>query len=302
MSPMTGHGHQNNPPSTLALTCHCALRWPVRFCQLRLGMSLQHGMWPPAARGVTLAIALLACPVTGNAQSTTGCEADPICKGMYERAQSQSAQGNYSEAAKLYQLAYQVIPDPRIHYSLARVLHKDGREAEARPYYQKFIESALDDPQQKDKARQFLEQIPPPASSVSPGTAPTGASDPTASSRAAPPPASAPSTTETAPAVNRRFPAVAGAMLATGGATILCGIIVGGLALGLNKSIVATDAKYDLALFDRGTAYNRAAIALDVIGGTLLVGGATWGIVWAVRNKRRVTPLSLTTPADGRAQ
>lgn len=255
-----------------------------------------------AATLLAIIVGIPTVPALGMAQTTVDCESDPICKGMYERAQSQSAQGNYSEAAKLYQLAYQVIPDPRIHYSLARVLHKDGRTAEARPYYQKFIESPLDDPQQKDKARQFLAQIPPPASSVSPGTAPTGASDPTASSRAAPSAASAPSTTKTAPAVNHRFPAVAGAMLATGGATMLCSIIVGGLALGLNKSIVATDAKYDPALFDRGTAYNRAAIALDVIGGTLLVGGATWSIVWAVRNKRRVTPLSLTTPADGRAQ
>lgn len=245
-----------------------------------------------AATMLAIIVGIPTVPALGMAQTTVDCESDPICKGMYERAQSQSAQGNYSEAAKLYQLAYQVIPDPRIHYSLARVLHKDGRTAEARPYYQKFIESPLDDPQQKDKARQFLAQISNAAV----------ASNPTKSSSASSLTSVSPSESARPIDSMRRFPVLAGVMLATGGAAMVGGFVFGGLALGVNKSIVATDASYDPALFERGTAYNRAAIALDVIGGTLVVAGATWSIVWAVRNKRRVTPLSLTTPADGRAQ
>ena len=89
------------------------------------------------------------------------CSSDPTCFSVYMQARQQSDQGNLSEALRLYKAAYKVRADPSIFYSIARVLHKQGQLSNAADYYRRFIDSPLDDPEQKRTAQKYLSQIPP---------------------------------------------------------------------------------------------------------------------------------------------
>lgn len=89
------------------------------------------------------------------------CENRPACITLYEQAQQQSKDGQLAEALRSYKLAYEVEPDPRLLFSIARVLHKLGQVAEAVSYYHRFIDSEVGDAAQKDKARTYLAQLEP---------------------------------------------------------------------------------------------------------------------------------------------
>lgn len=91
--------------------------------------------------------------------SLPDCRSDPTCFSIYMQARQQSDQGNLNEALRLYKAAYEVRADPGIFFSIARVLHKQGQLAEAAADYRRFIDSPLDQPEQKRKARSFLEEI-----------------------------------------------------------------------------------------------------------------------------------------------
>lgn len=111
-----------------------------------------------------LGLLLLAGVPCAEAQSAVpDCSADPQCLSLYERARQESEGGNLAEAQRFYKLAYEVKADPRLLFSIARVLHKTSRPQEAALFYQQFIDSPLDDPEQKRKARQHLDQLRPPS-------------------------------------------------------------------------------------------------------------------------------------------
>lgn len=96
------------------------------------------------------------------------CNQNPACRALFEQAQQQSKAGQLAAALRSYTLAFEVIPDPRLLFSMGRVLHKQTNFAEAIPYYRRFIESGVDDESRKSMARTFLSQceaaLPPPAS------------------------------------------------------------------------------------------------------------------------------------------
>lgn len=99
---------------------------------------------------------------------TPDCERDPACLTLYERAKQESGNGNLAEAQRLYKLAYEVRADPRLLFSIARLLHKLGRPHEAIVPYQQFIDSPFNDAEQKRKAAQYLEQARQEAASSAP--------------------------------------------------------------------------------------------------------------------------------------
>ncbi len=84
------------------------------------------------------------------------CESSSACVSLFEQAQQQSKTGQLQAAAVSYKAAYNVNQDPRLLFSIARVLDKSGQAAEAITYYQRFIDSAVADWNQKDKAREYL--------------------------------------------------------------------------------------------------------------------------------------------------
>lgn len=84
------------------------------------------------------------------------CETDSACLALYEQAQVQSKAGRLTEALRSYKLAYETQHNPRLLYSVARLLHRLAQGAEAVSYYQRFVDSNVDDPAQKDKAREYV--------------------------------------------------------------------------------------------------------------------------------------------------
>ena len=120
-------------------------------------------------------ISLLPCllGLLGTARGQTpapvvNCESRPACITLYDQAQQQSRDGQLSEALRSYKLAYEVEPDPRLLFSIARVLHKLRQAAEAVSYYHRFIDSEVGDAAQKDKAREYLAQLEPLLTSTTP--------------------------------------------------------------------------------------------------------------------------------------
>ena len=97
-------------------------------------------------------------PATAMAQNPryAVCDSNPACVLLYEQAQQQSKAGQLPAALNSYKLAYGVNQDPRLLFSVARVLDKMGQVAEAITYYRQFIDSVVDDALQKDKAREYL--------------------------------------------------------------------------------------------------------------------------------------------------
>lgn len=92
-------------------------------------------------------------------QSIPDCKGTPACFSLYMQARQQSDHGNLSEALRLYKAAYEACADPGIFFSIARVLHKQGQFPDAAYYYRRFIDSPLDQPEQKRKAQDYLGQI-----------------------------------------------------------------------------------------------------------------------------------------------
>lgn len=123
------------------------------------------------------------------------CGSDTACLALYERASQESKQGNLAEAVRLYKLAYEVRADPKLLFSIARLLHRLDRRQEAILYYKLFIESPLDNAEQKRKAEQYLEQARQGTGAVSPALPaprPTASQQPISSDASAAPPTPAP--------------------------------------------------------------------------------------------------------------
>lgn len=87
------------------------------------------------------------------------CESSAACMSLFELAQQQSKTGQLQAAAVSYKAAYNVNQDPRLLFSIARVLDKTGQAAEAITYYRRFTDSAVEDVNQKDKAREYLKLV-----------------------------------------------------------------------------------------------------------------------------------------------
>lgn len=109
------------------------------------------------------------------------CSADPACLTLYNRAKDASAAGDLDEALRQYKLAHEVRPDPLLLFSIARILHKQGKTKEAVPYYTRFLAAPTEDPVPRKKAEEYLAQIrgqsrpapEPPATTVASSDAAT---------------------------------------------------------------------------------------------------------------------------------
>lgn len=125
------------------------------------------------------------------------CMEDAVCKVLKVQADERYRGADLVEALRLYRLAYEVRPDPRLLFNIARLLHKQGKTTEAVPYYQKFIAAPIQDEEQQQKAREYLKQIqpasaPPVQKQVKKPTSQATASPPAVAIRVDAPPAEKP--------------------------------------------------------------------------------------------------------------
>src|SRR3569832_689230 len=107
-------------------------------------------------------LALLAAPnAQGQIQQapSADCIQDQACLMLKDQAAECSKRGDLTEALRLYKLAYEARPDPRLLFNIARLLHKQGHAAEAAPYYQRFLDAPIQDEDQRQKAQEYLAQI-----------------------------------------------------------------------------------------------------------------------------------------------
>lgn len=118
------------------------------------------------AVGALVTALLTSAPANGQSEtSPPNCDADPPCTALKSQASAKSKSGDLVEALRLYRLAYEVRPDPRLWYNVGRLLHKQGQTAEAVAAYQKFLAAPILDeqqPQQAQKAREYLAQLQTP--------------------------------------------------------------------------------------------------------------------------------------------
>lgn len=114
-------------------------------------------------RDRVLALLVFALPFTvasaAAETATSSCFTNPACQPLFQQAQEQSGMGHLGEAAKLYKTAYDVSVDPVLLFNIARVLHKQGQGKEAANYYRQYLSSTIDDAEQKEKAREYLDQL-----------------------------------------------------------------------------------------------------------------------------------------------
>lgn len=113
-----------------------------------------------AGPSILLACLCLASPAVAQADTVVpDCSADPACLSLYERAKAASAAGDLDESLRLYKLAHEVRADPLLLFSIARILHKQGKTREAVPYYTRFLAAPTEDPAPRRKAEEYLAQI-----------------------------------------------------------------------------------------------------------------------------------------------
>jgi tetratricopeptide (TPR) repeat protein len=111
-----------------------------------------------------LCLLLMGTPARGRAEVAPGqdCWAMASCRQSVQEAQSQSQSGRLLEALASYAKAHQLSGDPRFLFNIARLHHKLGHAAEARAYYEQFLEAPFNDPQQKEVARRHLATLSVP--------------------------------------------------------------------------------------------------------------------------------------------
>jgi hypothetical protein len=106
-----------------------------------------------------LLVCVLGVPAWGQSPATKDCEANAACVALVEQAKQQSKAGQLAEAEKSYKLAYEVSHDPRLLFNIARVMDKRGQGKEATMYYRQFIDSPVENQEQKAKAREYVAQL-----------------------------------------------------------------------------------------------------------------------------------------------
>lgn len=104
-------------------------------------------------------VGLFSARASGQTPAGVECETTPACAALFARAQQQSKQGQLADAEKSYKMAYEVSHDARLLFNIARVLDKQGFDAQAIAHYRQFIDAPLSNQEQKAKARTYLEQL-----------------------------------------------------------------------------------------------------------------------------------------------
>ena len=208
--------------------------------------------------------------------------------------------GQYDAALVEFEAAYRLSAEPDLLHNISWTHEKAGRIKEAIDYavrYQAAVQT-VEDQERGRKRVEFLKQrySATPVSSEPAAVANSTASTPAPIATApAPMPQTAvpvPQTTES----RAKVPPLALGLVVGGGAMTLAGIgcLAGAWATG--QQVGNADLAFGEAssLLDRGRALNATGIALTVVGGAVVVGGA---MTWAVLGRRTTSPAQVALAA-----
>jgi tetratricopeptide (TPR) repeat protein len=221
-------------------------------------------------RAILVLLIIFALPRLAAADPVQALPPDVVAaaKRHYESGADFYERGKLAEAHEEFLAAYRLSNLPDLLYNLGRVAEKRGLAAEAAAYYERFLHES---PKAPDRAR-IETDIQRLRSEAEPAPAPLL----DLTSQMPPPP----------PPKPRRLPPWPALGLLGGGATLMViGFGLGGGALSAARQLESMD-RFDEALYSRGQSMNQGAIALDVMGGLALVGGATWTLVWYFKTRR----------------
>jgi tetratricopeptide (TPR) repeat protein len=195
------------------------------------------------------------------------------------------AEGKLPEAVAEMLKAYELAPAPGLLYNIARIYQKMGQRDLAITYLKRFVTQPGADPDRVQKALKHLEELnrtpfnPPrleaPPAESEPAAKPQVAESPT-------PQGATPSSTVVAATDSGRDDTLAWVTLASGGAALIAGGVLGGLALSsaadLSDPALDYDAKADAQAASRGLALGAdisigVGIAAATLGLVLLLTG-----------------------------
>ncbi len=236
-----------------------------------------------------------------------------------QKAQSCYDAKDFDCAVRELQAAYDIKPVPGLLLNIGHAHLDAGRPQEALTFYGLYLqhEKKLTPDRRaevdkfREQARQKLREAPatpppaaapPPAETPPPAEAPPPAAvpPPAAAPAAVPPPetsAPAPSPGPAKDAVGASRPPAGGlALIGIGAGLLIIGGGLGGAAAATAGQVTADAGPFNTDLDSRGRTFSAAGIALDVIGGLVLVGGIGWTAAWAAsRGKKAPAAVTLRT-------
>ena len=178
-----------------------------------------------------LTIALLHAQATLAQEPAATPETETSAEEHSRRGVEFYAEGKLPEAVREMLKAYELAPEAGLLYNIARIYQKMGQRDLATHYLKEFVTQPGADPDTVQKALQHLEALKrAPAASMPRAVPPPPAPEP----EPTPQPASAPAEPEPtpAPAESSSIDLMGWITLGTGGAALVVGGVLGGLALG----------------------------------------------------------------------
>lgn len=226
----------------------------------------------PQNRRVTtphhLAVFLLTvCLTAGSGLASAQDSEDPRisnARTIFEQAEADYSAGRFLDAATGYERSYALLVEagretaPLVLFNIASSYDRAGRRAEARAAYQRFIDEARPGLEgvgdRIEQARARVVVLGP-----EPATPPDG---PTTDGRVEPPPASGGGISPVGPI-----------LLAAGGALVVAGLVVGGVALGRDGDLGTACPSRQACPAELRSDYDEVR-TLALAGDVLWIGGA----------------------------
>jgi tetratricopeptide (TPR) repeat protein len=221
-------------------------------------------------RGGQVAVTLAVLIATATAVADPQAEQRERSGDLNRQAEIAFNQGNFEQAAKLLEFAYEAYPDPTILYNLGKTYERLGAPAKAAAAYRRYLEAL---PQAPDRAtvEQAIAELDAKARARSPIPP-------------APPPESPLSTRPARPP--SKLPWI---VVGTGGALTSAGVVFGFLVARQNRrSDDAASQARAITYAERAERYEKLELVGLIGGGALLAGG----LVWAILDRRAAGPRS----------
>ena len=190
--------------------------------------------------------------------------------------------GQYDAALVEFEAAFRLSGESDFLHNISWTHEKAGRIKEAIEYAVRY-QSAVQDAEEQERARRRVEFLKQRYASgaTEPTTAPSSPITPAPQPPSVPQNAPSPAPEPPKPGSQHKVPPLSIGLLAGGGALALGGIGCLAGAWSTSQQVGNTDLTFveGSALSSRGHALNATGIALTVVGGAVVAGGATWAIL-----------------------
>ena len=243
------------------------------------------------ARGAVVIAALLLITGGASAQDSRVGEA----RKQYDEGTRLYDLGRFDEAIAKYEEAYRLHDDPAILYNIAQAHRLAGHNERAIFFYRSYLRRTPEAPN-RDEVLGRIEQLqkqpvttapsPQPSTAPQPTTTPQSETAPPAVREPEPTAAPTPAPSSAPVGIDRdrgRGLRIAGLALVGAGALIVVGGVVGSVIAKQDSDAIDSDwrngLRYDASKASQGQLADKLGIALDCIGGAIVVTGAVVAVL-----------------------